>query len=151
METDRDTTRLRSEVEAALFTELRIDDLEIAVSIEDGTAVLRGTVGSLGAKLAAGRAARRVRGVRRVENALDVRLLGGRRTDDAELRGGVLSALISDAAVPPTVDAIVDNGVVVLTGTVGSQHERSAAESIARRQLGVVDVENRLTVERRSA
>jgi hypothetical protein len=150
METHRDTARLRSEVEAALFSELRIDDLEIAVSVEDGTAVLRGTVGSLGAKLAAGRAARRVHGVRRVENALGVRLLGGRRTDDAELRGSVLRAF-SDASVPATVDATVDNGVVVLTGTVGSRHERSAAETIARRQHGAVDVENRLTVEQRSA
>jgi osmotically-inducible protein OsmY len=142
--------RLRSEIESALFAELRIDDLEIAVAVHDGTAILRGTVGSLGAKLAAGRAARRVRGVARVVNELDVRLLGGRRTDDAELRGSVLRAF-SNAGAPPTVDATVDNGVVTLTGTVRSRRQVSEAEAIARAQRGVVDVDNRLRIELRAS
>src|SRR5262249_46234316 len=72
---------LQVDVEEELFTETRVDDEEIAASARDGVLTLRGTVGSLGAKLAAGRAARRVSDVRDVRNELEVRLLTEHRRD----------------------------------------------------------------------
>src|SRR5262245_11127956 len=78
---------LQVDVVHELFWEPRVDADEIAVTVDDGVVTLRGTVGSLGAKLAAKKAAQRVSGVREVDNDLDVRLLTEHRREDAELRG----------------------------------------------------------------
>jgi osmotically-inducible protein OsmY len=52
-----------------------VDNAEIAVSANDGTITLRGTVGSLRQKREAKKAAQRVYGVTSVDNKLQVRLL----------------------------------------------------------------------------
>ena len=44
---------------------------------------------------------------------------------DADVHRDVLHALLLDRLVPMTVDAQVRDGVVTLTGTVGSQRERA--------------------------
>jgi osmotically-inducible protein OsmY len=142
---------IAARVEAALFSELRVDDEEISASVDRGTVTLRGTVGSLGAKLAASRAARRVQGVRAVVNELDVRMMNHRLRDDAELRGRALRALASNAAVPRTVDALVDTGLVVLIGTVDSRFQREEAAATVRTQLRLGYVDNRILVRLRSA
>jgi osmotically-inducible protein OsmY len=77
---------------------------------------LRGTVGSFREKREAAKAAKRVYGVTEVDNELSVRLLGGDRRDDADVRGAVLQALMLDAAVPSSIDASVKDGMVTLTG-----------------------------------
>jgi osmotically-inducible protein OsmY len=48
---------------------------------------LRGTVGSFREKREAAKAAKRVYGVTEVDNELSVRLLGGDKRDDADVRG----------------------------------------------------------------
>jgi osmotically-inducible protein OsmY len=77
---------------------------------------LRGTVGSFREKREAAKAAKRVYGVTEVDNELSVRLLGGDKRDDADVRGAALQALMLDAAVPSSIDASVKDGMVTLTG-----------------------------------
>jgi osmotically-inducible protein OsmY len=60
--------------------------------------------------------------------------------DDGEVRKDVLRALLLDSLVPLTVDAQVSDGVVTLTGTAGSEHERTDATFLAGRVPGVVGV-----------
>src|SRR5262245_39230491 len=97
---------LAADVAAQLTWDQRVDDAGIAVSVVNGgVVVLRGTVGSLHQKHEATRAAERVRGVRHVNNVLDVRILDDRRRADAELRGDVLRALAVDSSMPLTIDA----------------------------------------------
>lgn len=139
--------QLQVEIEEELFSELRVDDEEIAVSVDHGAATLRGTVGSLGAKHAATRAARRVAGVRGVHNELEVRLLTEHRRDDAELRGTVLRTLSWNAAVPDGIDATVEHGVVTLTGTAELRHQRDDAEAAIRNLRGVVGIDNQIKVK----
>jgi hypothetical protein len=59
---------------------------EIAVEVVDGTATLRGTVGSFAQRHAAVADARRTKGVEYVDDWLQVRLLDRDRREDAERR-----------------------------------------------------------------
>lgn len=115
----------------------------VAVSADNGTVTLRGTVGSLREKREARKAAERVLGVVSVKNELSVLpLMTDADRDDADLRGDVLQALVLDSAVPSTIDADVYDGHVSLKGKARWQYEREEAESVAGNVRGVVDVEN---------
>ena len=46
-----------------------------------------------------------------------------------------------------TIDAVDENGVVTLTGTVSSEDVRHAAEEIAQQQEGVIQIINELQLE----
>jgi osmotically-inducible protein OsmY len=133
---------LELNVTAELAWDPKVDNEEIAVSADNGTVTLRGTVGSFRQKREAGNAAQRVYGVTAVKNDLDVRILDENRHEDAELRGDVLQALMLDVLVPSTVDASVKGGFVTLTGTADWQYQRDEAEFIAGNVLGVTGIEN---------
>ncbi len=75
------------------------DSTEIAVSADDGTVVLRGSVESFGQRRAAADDARKVDGVYDVDNQLKVDLLDADRREDDEIRGVALQALIWDTEV----------------------------------------------------
>jgi len=67
---------------------------------------------------------------------------------DAQIQQDVLNELKWDTRVEPTeVGLEVDNGVVTLTGTVSSWAKKMAAEEVAHRVSGVLDVANDLTVK----
>jgi osmotically-inducible protein OsmY len=144
----RPDAELQVDVLDELLWETRVEEArEIAVFVRDGTVTLRGTVGSLGAKHAAARAAKRVAGVRRVDNQLDVRLLIEHRRDDADLRGDVLRALSSNVFVPEGVDATVEDGVVTLTGVVDFRNQREAAAETVRSLRGVKGIHDEIKVK----
>jgi osmotically-inducible protein OsmY len=113
-----------------------VDNAAIAVSANDGTITLRGTVGSLREKREAKKAAQRVFGVISVDNQLQVKLMNDEKREDADLRGDVLQALMLDGLVPSTVEAKVDDGFVTLTGTAEWQYQRDEAESVASNIVG---------------
>lgn len=129
-----------------LFWDPKVDSAAIAVSADDGTVTLRGTVGSLREKREARKAAQRVFGVNSVDNQLKVRLLGGQGRSDSELRGFVLQALMLDSLVPATVDAKVSDGFVTLTGTVSWQFQRDEADLVASSIAGLLDVFNEIEI-----
>jgi osmotically-inducible protein OsmY len=137
---------LQADVSDELFWEPRVDPEEIAVYVERGQVTLRGTVGSLGAKLAAEKAAQRVDGVRGVQDELEVKLLTEHRRDDAELRGSVLKALSLNVFVPSDVDATVSDGVVTLTGAVNHRHQRDEAARTTRNLRGVTGIHDEIEV-----
>jgi osmotically-inducible protein OsmY len=125
-----------------LYWDPKVDSAAIAVSADDGVVTLRGTVGSFREKQEAKQDAERIYGVKDVKNEIDVRILNEHRRSDAELRGAVLQAMTLDNLVPSTIDAKVDNGVVMLTGKANWQFERDEAESVASNLLGVMGVED---------
>jgi osmotically-inducible protein OsmY len=73
------------------------------------------------------------------------------RRDDAEVRRDVLRALVLDSLVPLSVNAWVSDGVVTLTGTVSSDHERKDAIYLVGRVPGVVGVLDELAPVPRSS
>jgi osmotically-inducible protein OsmY len=133
---------LRYDVEQELFWEPRVDNAAVAVVTDDGDVTLRGTVGSFREKREAASAAKRVYGVTKVDNELSVRLLDGDRRDDADLRGGVLQALMLDSLVPSTIDTSVNDGIVTLTGWAPYNHQRAEAEFVAGNVPGVIGVDD---------
>jgi osmotically-inducible protein OsmY len=133
---------LERHVTDELWWDPKIDSGAIAVSVDDGIVTLRGTVGSFRQKREAKRAAERVYGVRNVNNKLDVRILAEHRREDVEIRGDALQALMLDALVPTTIDAMAKDGIVTLTGTAEWRYQRDEAEFVAANILGVIDIEN---------
>jgi osmotically-inducible protein OsmY len=138
---------LQLNVADELFWDPKVDNEAIAVSANDGTVTLRGTVGSFRQKREAKNAAERIFGVMSVDNELEVRILNEQRRDDADLRGDVLQALMLDSLVPSTVDATVNDGFVTISGSVDWQYQREEAAFIAGNILGVIGVENDIYVE----
>jgi osmotically-inducible protein OsmY len=133
-------------VKDELFWDPKVDSEQIAVSADDGTITLRGTVGSFRQKRDAKQAAERVHGVVYVENDLTVRILTKSRRADADLRGDVLQALLLDSLIPTTVDAKVEDGYVTLSGTVDWQYQRDEATFVAGNILGLTGVDNEILV-----
>jgi osmotically-inducible protein OsmY len=135
---------LQRSVSDELSRDPQVYNMAVAVQAHDGAVTLRGTVGSFREKREATTAARRVRGVKRVVNELEVRLMGEHKRIDADLRGAVLQALMLDSAVPPTVDAHVSESVVTLVGTADRQHQRDEAELVAGNVRGVLGLVNEI-------
>ena len=129
-----------------LFWDPKIDSTSIAVSADNGSVTLRGSVGSFHDKREARKAAERVIGVKKVKNDLEVRILTDDRRDDADLRGAVLQALALDALVPNSVDVRANNGIVTLTGSVNWQYQRAEAEFVAGNVLGVAGVQDDIAI-----
>jgi osmotically-inducible protein OsmY len=135
---------LELNVSDELLWDPKVDSAAVAVSADDGVVTLRGTVGSFRQKREAKQDAERVYGVKSVDNQLQVRILNEDRRDDADLRGGVLQALMLDSLVPSTIDAKVEAGWVTLMGTAEWQFQRDEAEFIATNVLGVVAVNSEI-------
>lgn len=133
-------------VKDELFWDPKVDSEEIAVSADDGTITLRGTVGSFRHKHDAKKAAERVHGVVYVDNELSVRILTKSRSADADLRGDVLQAMLLDSLIPTTVDAKVQDGYVTLSGAVDWQYQRDEATFVAGNVLGVTGLDNEILI-----
>jgi osmotically-inducible protein OsmY len=71
---------------------------------------------------------------------------------DSDLQKLVMQSLSLDASIDETAIGVsVRHGIVTLTGFVGSYAEAHAAEAVAHRVPGVLDVANDLDIARRSA
>ena len=143
--------QLRQDVERELGWDPQINATQIGVRVERGAVSLLGRVDSYAEKVAAQHAARRVSGVRTVNQSLAVALLSAHERSDADLAAAVDRALAWDVFVPDGVTGSVHSGVVELTGAVTWNHQRCAAEQAIANLAGVVDVTNAITLEPRSA
>ena len=118
---------------------------EVAVSSREGTVTLRGSVRSFHQRQAAVKVARSVVGVRDVEDELSVDPRD--RTEDDELRGLALQALMSNGHVPADrIEATVANGWLTLKGEVKHQSQSDAAFDAVRRLPGIGGITNKIVV-----
>lgn len=142
------------EVHRAVLEELEwTPGLEIAhvgVSVEDGAVTLSGEVASSAERLAARKAALRVRGVTTVADELNVLDDGWRMVTDSDIAEALARALRDSAVIPrDAVKATVEEGVVTLRGEVEWQYQRQAARKLAEHLVGVREVDSRITLARR--
>jgi osmotically-inducible protein OsmY len=107
-------TRIRDLVTRELEWDAAVDASAIGVAATARTVTLTGYVDTYLCKLAAERAAKRVRGVRAVANDIEVRPKVGRT--DADIARDVVRSLELRSAVPDNVQATVHHGYVTLTG-----------------------------------
>lgn len=127
---------------------LRTVASEIGVTAKDGVITLRGEVDTYRKKLAAGRAAQRVRGVKVVAVELDVDLSGANHKGDVEIADTINEVLKWNSAVDEDeIEIRVDNGWVFLDGTVEWEYQRKTAENAIHDLKGVRGVTNRITLK----
>lgn len=136
--------KLRDAVQLQLAWDSQIDASAVGVTAEGGAVTLTGFIDSYAGKLAAERAAKRVRGVRAVANDIQVRLRL-ERTDDG-IADDAARALSLRAALPETVQAVVHSGHVTLTGTVPTLFAKAVAENAIRHVRGIRGIANRITI-----
>jgi osmotically-inducible protein OsmY len=120
---------------------------QVAIAVDDGAAIMRGTVGSFSQRRAAVSDAREIDGVYRVDDQIDVRLMDDDRREDADIRGVALQILMWDTLVPAdAVDVKVSDGWVTLKGQVSYQFQSDAAYDDVAVLLGVFGVTNEIRV-----
>jgi osmotically-inducible protein OsmY len=140
------TKDIREAVEAELDFDPLIDDGDITVKNMSGEVALNGTVPSYPQYQEAASAAQRVQGVTSVHNHLEVVLPPESYRDDAILTTMANNALTADISVPATVEAIVSNGNITLSGTVRYGSERAAAELAVAGLTGVRNIQDEIDI-----
>lgn len=143
-----------STLQQAVMAELRWDSsinaATIGVSAHDGAVTLSGHVASYPERVAADKAARRIRGVVAIANELDVNLPASWRRDDTDIAEGLARALSESPLIDPgSVKATVSHAWVQLEGGVNWAYQRNTAERIARHVAGVVGITNALKLTTR--
>jgi osmotically-inducible protein OsmY len=126
----RDDASLVRAVQDALMWDPATDSYEVQVGASQGLVTLRGSVDSWAEKQLSGAVAKGVRGVRGLENEIDIRHAAER--SDPEIEAEVESRLANDVRVDDyAIDVAVDEGAVTLSGTVGSLAEKERAKGDA--------------------
>jgi osmotically-inducible protein OsmY len=139
--------QLQRDVVDELAFEPSVDHSHIGVTADNGVITLTGFVGSYAAKLAAERAARRVKGVKAIAQDLEVRFSNSPKTSDDEIAERVLNLFRGDTLVPDGLAVRVEHGWVTLTGTVEWQYQKDEAEKAVARIAGVKGVSNWITLK----
>lgn len=138
--TDKDIT---DAVETALFVDNYVPAAQIDVATAEGIVTLSGTVDNLLAKERAVQLAESLMGVRAVIDRVTIRPVF---RPDAELKSDVEQAILDDPAVGRyDVHITVTNGVVTLSGKVGSYAEQQLAPEVVKAVRGVEGVNNQMT------
>ncbi len=137
----REAAQKTKDIREAVQKELEFDPLVgadgITVKNLNGDVALNGIVPSYPQYLQAAAAAKRVQGVTKVHNHLMVDLPPADFRDDPMLTTAANNVLAMTVSVPGNVEASASEGDVWLTGMVGNQFERDAAERAVAGLTGV--------------
>lgn len=137
---------LSKDVTRALLIDPATDSYDIRVTAADGTVTLSGTVDSWAEKQLAGTVAKGVRGVKGVANDIQLKAPATARLD-AEIEVEIERRFENDVWLTGTrLDAKVEDGIVTLSGDVGSALQKSRAE-VRAYIMGVKSVRNDINVD----
>jgi osmotically-inducible protein OsmY len=142
---------LRQQVLEELDWEPKLGRSQVDATVSDhGIVSLTGLVKSYAEKVAAERAARRVRGVHAVVNDIDILLPMTHERSDPAIAEAVVRALEWDVLVPhDVIDVRLSDGWVRLSGTVDWDYQRTAAVDAVQFLTGVKGITNRIAVRPR--
>lgn len=147
----RTDEQLQTDVLAELKWDPRIQSNEIGVTAKDGAVTLTGTVETYSEKLAAERAAKRVKGVRAIAENIEVRLPTQMRTTDEGIAERTAHILKWNSTLRDTdIQAEVNNGYVTLTGEVDWSYQKQVAASRIEELQGVAGIFNQVTVRQKA-
>lgn len=120
---------------------------DIGVSVRDGVVTLSGNVTSYPKKLAAEKAAKRIKDVRGVAMDLEVRLGFENQRNDTEIARAAVDALRWSSVVPDEkVKVKAEDGWITLEGEVPWQFQKVAAFNAVHHLVGVKGVSNLITL-----
>ncbi len=145
MKTD---SQLQQDVMDELQWEPRVDHANIGVAAKDGVVTLSGYVGSYTSKIAAEKAARRVKGVRGLAEEIEVRFASDPKTSDPEIAKRIADMFDWSVTIPrDKIQVKVEHGWVTLSGSVDFHFHRQSAKDLASRINGVKGVTNLIEVK----
>lgn len=137
---DRLDVAITEDVTDALLSDPATDTWEIETSIEEGVVTLTGTVESWQEKELVAEITKGVDGVVGINNNINVDAQATRSDD--EILGDVQSSLVWNSQIEDgLINVDVNDGVVTLSGSVGSLYEKNLAEEIVH-VVGVRHVES---------
>lgn len=138
---------LRQLVIDELEYEPSIDAADIGVAAEHGVVTLSGHVTDYVQKMAAERAAWRVKGVKGIAQKIEVRFPGDKKWNDDEIAQRALNILAWNTLIPKDcVRVRVSDGWITLSGSVRWNYQRQAAENEVRKLSGVKGVTNSIVL-----
>ena len=143
-------TELERDVLDEIAWESGASALEICLYAHNGFVTLTGSVENLPAKLGAERAALRVSGVRAVANDIEVKLSTDSRRADEDIARAVSFALEWNIVLPKSLQVVVEDGWVTLTGKVNWQTQKDAARDTVAQLTGVKGIINNIMVKPRA-
>lgn len=139
--------QIRQNIMDELDFDPSIDAAHVGVAVENGIATLTGHVGSYTERVAAEKAAQKVRGVRGVVEEIKVRFGGETPPRDEDLARRAVQMLDWSVTVPRNaVQVKVQDGWVTLSGTVHWQYQKEEAYRAIRRLAGVAGIVNTVEV-----
>jgi hyperosmotically inducible protein len=144
-----DDSRISMAVKMRLWTAPEVPSTEISVDTDNAVVTLFGMVPSAAVSDAATAEAKKVSGVKRVDNQLEVVSSAEKKAveaKDADITRD-LALKFKDRPEQKNVSTSVKNGTVMLTGTVSSGWAQLNAVRMARSVPGVRSVENQLKTE----
>jgi osmotically-inducible protein OsmY len=125
-----------------------IDAAQIGVAANAGVVTLTGHVQSFPEKVAAERAAARVKGVKAVAEEIEVKLPYDVTRGDESIAAAAIERLAWDSSVPPDAIVIrVEKGWVTLNGEVEWHFQKEAAGQAVRTLIGVVGISNLIEIK----
>ncbi len=143
-----DDRELQESVMVELGWEPSIDAAHIGVAANAGVVTLTGNVRSFAQKVAAERAAGRVKGVKAVAEEIEVKLPDDVKRSDEDIAGAAIERLAWDASVPSdAVEIRVEHGWITLKGQVDWQFQKEAAAQAVRTLIGLVGVSNQIEIK----
>jgi osmotically-inducible protein OsmY len=140
--------QLKKDVQDELEFEPSVNAANVGVAVTDGVVTLTGHVSAYAQKLAAERAARRVKGVRAIAQEIEVRFASDAKISDEDVAKRAVSVLSWNTILPAqAVRVTVHEGWVTLSGEVDWQYQKIAAEEAVRPLPGVAAVINNLSIK----
>jgi osmotically-inducible protein OsmY len=125
-----------------------VDAAHIGVAVDKGIVTLTGHVANYAEKQAAIAAVRRVKGVRAIAEEIEVRCPSDKKTSDDEIAKRAIDILNWDTMVPnDSIQVMVRNGWVTLTGSVDWNYQKKHAEEDVRELTGVRGVINTVEIK----
>jgi hyperosmotically inducible protein len=139
--------KLANEIRTKLSKDTDLKNNKIDVRVDNGVAVLKGSVDTQEERTKA-EALARVDGVTRVDDQLDVGSKGVKAAvTDTAITTKLKASFLSDETLRKgKISVTTNNGLVILSGTVPSEAARQRAVAVARDQDGVLRVDDKLTV-----
>lgn len=144
---NRTDAEIKESVNDQLFWDNRFDATDITVEVNDGTVTLTGTVLTYFGRQAAESSTWVVSGVTDVRNQLVVDYPETMVPSDEEIRVNIVDLFARNSDVDTSeIDVYVDEGLVILEGTVDAYWKKEYLRDLIVSVNGVADIDNKVTV-----